>query len=842
MAFFSPSFSAISQPKMRQEGFHLPSPSPSSGNPPSPSSAGPFDLFLSHSSHHAHAGGTANGPNGSAHSASVNGSGGGAGFPSLALPDAFSRTSAMDLTDELAMSLMASSSSPATSNERSTHTPPFDGLPHHHPHHPQHQHQHQHDAYRPPSTHNIFDISAPPSTHFAHLGGHAFSLPHTSARPDLPPLSQPASLATSGLHGFEHHHHQQQQQQQHNQHNQQQHNQSMAHHAFLGGRDPFPAHFNSTIPPLSAHHEPPTPLMSAHTPDGLHQPFSPFSPTSSGSGPPRDTPSPAGTGAGAARAGSRPATGHSARSVSRSRSRVRTGGSSQASVPPSAGGGPTRTTKSTSRRRDSFTMPHLAHAHSHSHSHSAHLHGLPSPPSRPQAIVIPAHGGPGGALSPLSGMGGLGSALSPLGVGQASGWFLPGANSGAGGANPGSAPGAEFSLPTPESVHGAGAFGQFGTSVGSMGISPKETTLGSKGDGSPPLDAASKQAAIVNEKRRRRRESHNAVERRRRDNINEKISELATLIPEVMLDPTAPASSSGVPNGPEDALLPGDASSKNAKDGAKDGSEDGGTPGADGAGSANGSKDAGGVKANKGMILRKSVEYIRYLQQLVGAQAARNRALEAQLARAGLSSGPNGAGGAGSVRVNGGSGSDADGESDRRHLGADTHAFGDDVLDLHAFEMDVGVGLNGFGALEPMAEGSEMDMEMEMEMDGGEYGEYTRRAHTHTHTHGLTNGHVNGRSHELTNGNGHTKARRVRTSPSASAASEEAENENEDGEDGGSSSGGGGGSAGNGALSGEEASEAEEQQRGRRGRDGRVPRGPAGGLVAVKEESALMDV
>ena len=44
-------------------------------------------------------------------------------------------------------------------------------------------------------------------------------------------------------------------------------------------------------------------------------------------------------------------------------------------------------------------------------------------------------------------------------------------------------------------------------------------------------------AAIVSEKRRRRRESHNAVERRRRDNINEKIAELATLIPESLLDP-----------------------------------------------------------------------------------------------------------------------------------------------------------------------------------------------------------------------------------------------------------------------------------------------------------------
>ena len=38
-----------------------------------------------------------------------------------------------------------------------------------------------------------------------------------------------------------------------------------------------------------------------------------------------------------------------------------------------------------------------------------------------------------------------------------------------------------------------------------------------------------KRALLANEKRRRR-ESHNAVERRRRDNIDEKISELAALI------------------------------------------------------------------------------------------------------------------------------------------------------------------------------------------------------------------------------------------------------------------------------------------------------------------------
>ncbi|KAF9925526.1 hypothetical protein FBU30_004690 [Linnemannia zychae] len=82
-------------------------------------------------------------------------------------------------------------------------------------------------------------------------------------------------------------------------------------------------------------------------------------------------------------------------------------------------------------------------------------------------------------------------------------------------------------------------------------------------------------AMLLNEKRRRRRESHNAVERRRRDNINEKIQELSTLLPECYVD------------------------------------------------TAN--------KPNKGVILRKSVDYIRHLQQLVANQTSRNQELEAQL-------------------------------------------------------------------------------------------------------------------------------------------------------------------------------------------------------------------
>ncbi|KAI9490926.1 Myc-type, basic helix-loop-helix domain-containing protein, partial [Zychaea mexicana] len=74
------------------------------------------------------------------------------------------------------------------------------------------------------------------------------------------------------------------------------------------------------------------------------------------------------------------------------------------------------------------------------------------------------------------------------------------------------------------------------------------------------------------EKKRRRRESHNAVERRRRDNINERITELATLLPD---------------------------------------------------------RDAS--KANKGTILRKSVDHIRALHERLGDYQQRIQELESLL-------------------------------------------------------------------------------------------------------------------------------------------------------------------------------------------------------------------
>ncbi|KAI8640726.1 hypothetical protein BD408DRAFT_419344, partial [Parasitella parasitica] len=88
----------------------------------------------------------------------------------------------------------------------------------------------------------------------------------------------------------------------------------------------------------------------------------------------------------------------------------------------------------------------------------------------------------------------------------------------------------------------------------------------------------------LSEKKRRRRESHNAVERRRRENINERIQELGTMLPKVMLDELT---------------------------------------------GLNGNNNN---KPNKGAILRKSVDHIRILQQEVTNHKQRIYELEIQLA------------------------------------------------------------------------------------------------------------------------------------------------------------------------------------------------------------------
>jgi hypothetical protein len=152
----------------------------------------------------------------------------------------------------------------------------------------------------------------------------------------------------------------------------------------------------------------------------------------------------------------------------------------------------------------------------------------------------------------------------------------------------------------------------------------------------PGLSVQDKQAALANEKRRRRRESHNAVERRRRDNINEKISELATLIPECMLDVPVVGGSGKNGEGKENGKSGGREGTPTTEEGAQSPldvwvpkKEDGvvvGGPGtsppsaSEGGEQGQGGKGAaadGVVKANKGMILRKSVEYIRFVVQVL---------------------------------------------------------------------------------------------------------------------------------------------------------------------------------------------------------------------------------
>ena len=138
------------------------------------------------------------------------------------------------------------------------------------------------------------------------------------------------------------------------------------------------------------------------------------------------------------------------------------------------------------------------------------------------------------------------------------------------------------------------SFGAFGSTTGSRtsgqaaAPAPDFASIAGTSYGDDDSDASAAAATgkppgrlDANEKRRRRRESHNAVERRRRDNINEKIQELATLLPEY----------------------------------------------------AGLSTDAGAPKPNKGVILRRSVEFLRHIVGVTHRLADRNRELESVLKR-----------------------------------------------------------------------------------------------------------------------------------------------------------------------------------------------------------------
>ncbi|KAI1788094.1 HLH-domain-containing protein [Ganoderma leucocontextum] len=552
----------------RTEGFHLPSPPPSN-SPPSP-------------------------PAPSHNSANTSNQFDNLFVPPLfSVPDSFRKfpshssdqsANNMDFTDELA-SLIATS--------------PSQGHPHNSSHERSTQSPGAYDDYRSHHTHNIFDISAPTSHH---QSSHHNHFNHQNPSFSLPPAS---SLHSNNLH-----------------------TPSSVHNPHPLHEFTAHSHFNSTVPAIgsSMRYEPPSNNPSSPVTANGNNPFSGAEPSSFSShmsnisgissfsnitapsefhlsqasnagqtNGQRQTPSPVSANGAAAE-------------FSRSRSRSRAPSSLDPANPPSTNGGPARRTRPKRNSVSSVSPPPLHRGHT-------------------QPLVIPngANGAGRGPASPLS-----------LHTG---GWFMPGGQ------------GNEFGLPTPESVHGFTAFNG-GTSLGSvgLGVSPKEVNVpgmgmvGMQKGESPPEDLASKQALIANEKRRRRRESHNAVERRRRDNINEKISELATLIPECLLDPngpeiatmTLPASLSAASG--EDLLFgvtitnPPEKKEGSGSAEPEDPVNSGSTPTTTTGGSAANGVDGNSiVKANKGMILRKSVEYIHYLQQLVSAQANRNRDLEQQL-------------------------------------------------------------------------------------------------------------------------------------------------------------------------------------------------------------------
>ncbi|KAJ9479436.1 Retrograde regulation protein 3 [Pseudozyma hubeiensis] len=157
------------------------------------------------------------------------------------------------------------------------------------------------------------------------------------------------------------------------------------------------------------------------------------------------------------------------------------------------------------------------------------------------------------------------------------------------------------------------------------------------------------EAKRLAEKRRKRRESHNAVERRRRDNINEKITELATLLPEAMLLDAIATSTQGGNSGAFAPALAAKAALAAAAAAVAEGntmqdSADGPTKlpksSTEAYAAALAPVDANSAalaaaqaKPNKGIILRKSVEYIRHLQQFLDMQMGRISFLEAELAR-----------------------------------------------------------------------------------------------------------------------------------------------------------------------------------------------------------------
>jgi hypothetical protein len=104
------------------------------------------------------------------------------------------------------------------------------------------------------------------------------------------------------------------------------------------------------------------------------------------------------------------------------------------------------------------------------------------------------------------------------------------------------------------------------------------------------------------------------VERRRRDNINDRIQELADLIPDC-LPPTTATTTINNNNNTNNSITSSTLSSLDQT-----------TP------QQQQQQTAAGMKAHKGTVLKKSTEYIRFLQKENGELSTRVHQLEMEVA------------------------------------------------------------------------------------------------------------------------------------------------------------------------------------------------------------------
>ncbi|BGP19539.1 hypothetical protein JCM10213_000139 [Rhodosporidiobolus nylandii] len=300
--------------------------------------------------------------------------------------------------------------------------------------------------------------------------------------------------------------------------------------------------------------------------------------------------------------------GKAPRQTSRSRSARRssnTAGYQERDRPSPSDAGPSATKRSGSRSREkdvagagstaAIVIPASSSSSSVPPSASyafAHAHSLPSYPI-PSTTGTPSSFSSTGTYFPAS----VASTYATTPMDPQSGWRPNGG--GVGQAVPASAPPATG-----------------GVGKGKKGLADVQEEEGDE----KSLDPAT-------EKRRKRRESHNLVERRRRDNINDRINELASLIPESFFlgrDPDEPGSPSAAT-----ATGLGGLSLRSPKGGATIALV--GSPGASAGGfrEVDGGKGPAG-KPNKGVVLAKSVEYIRHLLSVVDLQSQAASELQRQ--------------------------------------------------------------------------------------------------------------------------------------------------------------------------------------------------------------------